>query len=197
MTTTKQTSTKAAREAEWIREGTCPVAKLAIEAADILRLGKSLGIQTLFDPESEPDFKIDTDSHPIIRQMRAAKVAPDFSVESIGAGLLDALNRLLNAAKAFEPKSLKGALFHLYLAGYVTELGYVDELQRADRTRDSESVVEVELQITRLMHTAIAAIEAQLSDPRDPDLVELKRYLFRPTYQRHVLMQHVFDLYAA
>ena len=170
---------------------------LATEAAEILRLGKTLGIQTLFDSDRESEYAIDTDKHPIIRQMRAANAAPDFNVEIIGAGLMDAFNRLISAAKAFEPRSLKGALFHLYLAGHITELGYIDELERVPGQRDADRVREVELQITRLMHLSIDAIEAQLPDPFDPDLVELKRYLFNPSYQRHVLIQHAFELAAA
>ena len=194
MTKTHQNPDTASREAELRREGACPVAKLAREAAEILRRGKCLGFQTFFDPDSEPEFKIDTDKHPIIRQMRAANNAPVFHVAIIGKALKDALDRHLLAAKAFAPQSLKGALFHLYLAGHITEMGYTDELERANRNRDPDLVVEVELQITRLLHLSITALEAQLPMGPDPDLIDLKRYLFDPTYQRHVLMQHVFEL---
>ena len=175
-------------------DAACPVAKLATEAAEILRIGKSLGVRTMFDTESEPEFAINGDTHPIIRQLRAINSAPDFTLECVCAGLMDALNRHLSAAKAFVPKSLKGALFHLYLAGHITEMGYVDERKRANANRDPDLVIEVELQITRLLHMSIDALEAQLPMGPDPDLVVLKRYLFDPSYQRHVLLAQVLEL---
>ena len=193
MTKTHQNPNTASREAELRREGACPVAKLATEAAAILRMGKRLGIETLFDSESEPEFKIDTDNHPIIRQMRAANNAPDFNVMIVGKALKDALDRHLRAAEAFAPQSLKGALFHLYLAGRITEIGFEDALDhRAPDLADMRR--EIELQQARLLHLSITALEALLPMGPDPDLIDLKRYLFNPAYQRHVLMQHVFEL---
>ena len=151
---------------------TCPVAALAEEAAAVLRLNRTLR-------EEAADHDV---------ELFKALEAPDDYVRpsEMKEALFDRLKAISELASHRRARSLKGALFQLYLAA-----SHSQNPGGLLRTRlsagDQQALDRNDRRINRLHYGAIAHLEP-LSP--DEDLIEMRSWYFTPIYDVHHTCDH-------